>query len=56
MSRLVFSRRPDEAREIVVPVFLIVRREEEDRGDDGSDLDQVGVSWLDVFDLEVFSC
>ena len=48
VSRLVFARRPDEAREIVVPVFLIIRREEEDRGDDGSDLDQVGVGWLAV--------
>ena len=56
VSCLVFARRPDKAEEIVVPVFLIVRSEEEDGGDDGSDLDQVGVGWLDVFDLEVLLC
>ena len=56
VSCLVFSRQPDEADKIVVPVFLIARSEEEDGGDDGSDLDQVGVGWLAVFDLEVFLC
>ena len=56
MSRLVFACRPDKADEIVVPVFLIVRSEEEDEGDDRSDPDQVDVDWLAVFDLEVFPC
>ena len=56
MSCLVFAHLPDEADKIVVSVLLIVRREEEDGGDDGSDLDQVGVGWLAVFDLKVFSC
>ena len=41
----------------MVSVFLIVRIKEEDGDDNGSDLDQVGVGWLAVFDLEVFlSC
>ena len=39
----------DEADKIAVSVLLIVRSEEEDGGDDGSDLDQVGVGWLAVF-------
>ena len=57
VSRLVFSRQPDKADEIVVPVFLIVRSKEEDGGDNGSDIDQAGVSWLAIFYLEVFlSC
>ena len=43
VSRLLFSFRPNKADEIVVPVFLIVRSEEEDGGDNGSDLDLVGV-------------
>ena len=42
VSRLVFARQPDEADKILVSVLLIVRSKEEDRGDDGSDLDQVG--------------
>ena len=50
------ARRPVEANEIAVPVFLIVRSEEENVGDDGSDIDQVGVGWLAVFDLKVFLC
>ena len=33
VSRLVFSRRPNEANEILVPVFLILRSEEEDGGE-----------------------
>ena len=36
-------------------VLLIARSEEEDGGDIGSDLDEVGVGWLAVFDPEVFS-
>ena len=56
MSRLVFYCQPDEADEIVVYVLLIVMSKEEDGGDDGSDLDQVGVGWLAIFDLKVFSC
>ena len=57
MSFLVFACQRDKADEIVVPVLLIVRSKEEDGGDDGSDLDKVGVDWLAVFDLEVFlSC
>ena len=54
VSRLVFSRRPNEADNLLVAVFLIVRSEEEDGGDNGSDIDEVGVGWLAVFDLEVF--
>ena len=56
VSRLVFSRRPDEADEIVVSVLLIVRSKEEDGGDDGSGLDRVGVGWLAVFYFKFFSC
>ena len=55
VSRLVFAFQLDEADEIVVPMFLIVRSEEEDGGDNSSDLEQAGVGWLAVFDLEVFS-
>ena len=40
----------------MVSVILVVGIEEEDGGDDRSDLDQVGVVWLAVFDLEVFLC
>ena len=56
MSQLVLARRTEEADEIVVSVILIIRSENEDGGDDGSDLDQVGVGWLDVFDFKVFLC
>ena len=56
VSRLVFARQPYEADEIVVSILFIVGSKEEDGGDDGSDLDQVGVGWLAVFDLKVFSC
>ena len=56
VSRLVFACLPDEAEKIVVSVLLIIRSEEGDGGDDSSDLDQVGVGWLAVFDLKVFSC
>ena len=57
MSRLAFARRPNEADDILVAVFLVVRVEEEDGGDNGSDIDEAGVSWLAVFDLEVLlSC
>ena len=40
----------------MVSVLLIVGSKEENGGDDGSDLDQVGVGWLAVFYLEVFLC
>ena len=56
MSRLVFARQTDKADEILVSVLLIVGSEEKNGGDDGSDLDQVSVGWLAVFDLEVFLC
>ena len=39
----------------MVAVFLIVRSKEENGGDNGSDIYEVGVGWLDVFDLEFFS-
>ena len=39
VSCLVFARRTDEADEILVSVILIVRSEEEDGYDDGSDLE-----------------
>ena len=39
----------------MIAVLLIVRSEEEDRGENGSDLDEVGVGWLSVFDLKLFS-
>ena len=55
MSRLVFARQTDEADEILVSVLLVLGSEEEYGGDGGSGIDQVGVGWLDVFDLEVFS-
>ena len=51
VSCLVFSFQPDEADKIVVPVFLIVWSEEEDGGEDGSNIDQLGVGWLAVFVL-----
>ena len=56
VSHLVFPHQPDKAKDIVVYVLLIVRIEEEDGGDDGSDIDQLGVGWLTVFDLKVFLC
>ena len=55
VSQFILARLPHKAEEIVVSVFLIVRSEEEDGGENGSVLDKVGVGWLDVFDLEVFS-
>ena len=55
MSCLILACRPHKAGEIVVAVFLIERSKEEDGGDNGSDLDEVGVGWLTVFDLKVFS-
>ena len=55
VSCLVFARRPNEADEIVVAVFLIVRSKEENRGYNGSDIDEVCIGWLAVFDLKVFS-
>ena len=56
MSCLVFARQPDKANEIVVSVPLIKRSKEADLGDDGFDIDQVGVGWLAVFDFEVLMC
>ena len=56
VSRFVLASRPHEAYEIVITVLLIVRVEEEDGGENGLDLDKVGVRWLAVFDLEFFSC
>ena len=57
VSCLILACQPYEADDIVVAVFLIVRSAEEDGGDDGSDLDEVGVCWLAVLDQEVFlSC
>ena len=53
---LVFARQPDEAHEIVVFVLLVLGYKEEDGGDDCSDLEQVGVGTLTVFDLKAFSC
>ena len=55
VSFFFLNRRPHEADKIVVAVFLVVRSEDEDGGDNGSDLDEVGVGWLAVFDLDVFS-
>ena len=40
----------------MVSVLLIVRSKEEGGGDYRSDIDQVGVVWLAVFDLKVFPC
>ena len=54
MSRLILARKPHEADKIVVAVLLIVWSEEEHGGDNGLDLDEVGVGWLAVFDVEVF--
>ena len=54
VSRLLFARRPNEADKIVVSVLLIIWSKEEDGGDNGSDLDKVGVGWLAIFDLEGF--
>ena len=39
----------------MISVLLIVRREEEDGGENSSDLDEVGVGWFAVFNLELFS-
>ena len=55
VSLLILDCQPHEADDIVVAVFLIVRNEEEDGGDNSLDLDEVGVSWLAFFDLKVFS-
>ena len=54
VSRFVLARQPHKADEIVISVLLIVGSEEEDGGENGSDLDEVGVGWLAVFDLELF--
>ena len=44
VSRFVLSRRPHEADKIMVTMHLIVQSEEEDDGgESGSDLDEVGV-------------
>ena len=40
----------------MVSFLLIVRSEEENGGDYGSDIGQVGVGWLAIFDLKVFLC
>ena len=57
VSLFILSRQPHKANEIVVDVLLIVRSKEEDGGDNGSDLDDVGVDWLTVFELKLFlSC
>ena len=56
VSRIVFDSRPNKANMIVITVLIIVHSEEEDGGDDCSDLDQLGVGWLADFDLKVFSC
>ena len=40
----------------MVSVLLIVECKEYDEGDDCSDLDQVSMVRLAVFDFEVFSC
>ena len=53
---LVFARRPDEAHEIVVSALFVLRYDKEDGGDDCSDIDQVGVVSLAVFNPEVFAC
>ena len=55
MSRLVFACRPDKADDTNVSVLLTIESEEEDGDDYISDLDQVGVGWLAIFDLEAFS-
>ena len=55
VSRLILARQPHEGDKIVVAVFLIIRSKEEDGGDNGLYIDEVGVGWLAVFDLEVFS-
>ena len=39
----------------MIAVLLIVRSKEEDGGENGSDIDEVGVRWLAVFDLKLFS-
>ena len=55
MSRLILDCRPHKADKIVFVVFLIVLSEEEYGGDNGLDIDKVGVGWLAVLDLKVFS-
>ena len=55
MSRFVLACQPHDSDEIVIAVLLIVRSEEEDQDENGSDLDKVGFGWLAVFDLELFS-
>ena len=55
VSRFLLSRRPHEADGVVIAVLLIVRSEDKDGGENGSDLEEVGVRWLVVFDLEFFS-
>ena len=55
LSRFILAHRPHEANKILVAVFLIVWSKEEYRGENGSNIDEVGVGWLAFFDLEVFS-
>ena len=55
VSLFVLARLSHEADKIVIAVLLIVRGEENDGGENGLDLDKVGVRWLDEFDLEFFS-
>ena len=55
VSQFILACRPHKANKIVVAVLLIVWSEEEHGGDNRLDLDEVGVGWLAVFDLEVFS-
>ena len=55
VSRFILSSQPHEANKIVVSVSNIVQSGEKDEGENGSDLDKVGVGWLAVLDLEIFS-
>ena len=55
VSRFVLASRPHEADEIVIAVILIIRSEEEDGGENGSDIEEVGVGLLAVFGLELLS-
>ena len=52
---LILAHQPHEANKIVVSVLNIVQSGEKDEGENGSDLDKVGVGWLAVLDLEIFS-
>ena len=57
VCRFLLAHRPHKVNGIVIAALLMVQREEEDGGENGSDIFEVGVSCLAIFDLKLFlSC